>query len=70
MKRKLIAMPYFARRLKRLAKKYTSLASELADLEKIWKKIPDQGLLLDPDFTKFGLPVRAKARVKAAAFGL
>ena len=68
MKRKLIAMPYFARRLKRLAKKYTSLASELADLEKNLEENPRSGTAFGSGLYKIRLASKSKGKGKSGGF--
>ena len=62
MKRKVIAMPHFARRLKRLVKKYSSLSDELAHLENDLEDNPRLGITLGAGLLKIRLASKSKGK--------
>lgn len=61
-------MIHFARRLKRLAKKYISLSSELADLEKHLEENPRLGTTLGAGLYKIRLASKSKGKGKSSGF--
>ncbi|WP_229201682.1 hypothetical protein [Arsenicibacter rosenii] len=60
MKPKILALPYFDRKLKRLAKKYLSLTQELRALEKEIEQNPRLGTDLGAGLYKIRLKEKEK----------
>lgn len=68
MSRKIIALPYFDRRLKRLAKKFESLRNELASLETAIESNPRLGKALGSGLYKIRLSSQNKGTGKSGGF--
>jgi hypothetical protein len=68
MRRSVVAMPHFARRLKRLTKKYVSLRAELAGLERALEESPRQGKDLGAGLFKIRLASKSKGGGKSGGF--
>jgi hypothetical protein len=68
MKRKIISLPHFTRRLKRLAKKFRSLSDELKAFEKSVEQNPKQGKDLGAGLYKIRLASKSKGTGKSGGF--
>lgn len=68
MKRKIIALPHFDRRLKRLVKKFRSLSAELSAFEKALEENPRQGKDLGLGLYKIRLASKSKGTGKSEGF--
>ena len=60
---------YFAKQLKRLAKKFPSLKKEYAELIASLKENPEQALILVTTATKYALPLLQSKKEKAVVLG-
>lgn len=68
MSHKIVALPFFNRRLKRLAKKFNSLRGELADLETAIENNPRLGTNLGGGLFKIRLASKSKGTGKSGGF--
>lgn len=68
MKRRIIALPHFDRRLKRLVKKFRSLSAELSAFEKALEDNPRQGKDLGSGLYKIRLASKSKGTGKSGGF--
>jgi hypothetical protein len=68
MKRKIIALPHFDRRLKRLVKKFRTLSSEMAAFETSIEQYPKQGKDLGAGLYKIRLASKSKGTGKSGGF--
>ncbi len=60
----IIATPRFKRRIKKLAKKYTSIQSDISDLAQSLRATPKQGVALGNDCFKIRLAIKSKGEEK------
>lgn len=68
MKPEILALPYFDRKLKRLAKKYLSITQELRVLEKELEQNPKLGTDLGAGLYKIRLASKSKGKGKSGGF--
>lgn len=62
----IIATPRFKRRIKKLAKKYTSIQSDISNLAQSLRANPKQGVALGNDCFKIRLAIKSKGKGKSS----
>jgi mRNA-degrading endonuclease RelE of RelBE toxin-antitoxin system len=68
MTNKVIPTPIFERKFKRLSKKFSSLASEIENLEDILIEKPESGISLGANIYKIRLANKDKGKGKSSGF--
>jgi hypothetical protein len=65
MSYKVVSIPLFDKQTKRLAKKYSSLKNDLAELAESLTNSPQQGIALGNNFYKIRLSITSKGKGKS-----
>jgi len=68
MTNKVIPTPVFERKFKRLSKKFSSLASEIENLENLLVEKPESGISLGANIYKIRLANKDKGKGKSGGF--